>query len=97
MFQFSTKNFLYNILRLNIKIIFVCFLGIFQMESDVTTMKKRIMESKQNEKSMKQTIRLQRDKSRQLITACAFKLQEKEAEVEKVGKYILYFLTNKNT
>ena len=52
------------------------------MESDVTTMKKRIMESKQNEKSMKQTIRLQRDKSRQLITACAFKLQEKEAEVE---------------
>ena len=67
------------------------------MESDVTTMKKRIMESKQNEKSMKQTIRLQRDKSRQLITACAFKLQEKEAEVEKVGKYILYFLTNKNT
>ena len=55
------------------------------------------MESKQNEKSMKQTIRLQRDKSRQLITACAFKLQEKEAEVEKVGKYILYFLTNKNT
>ena len=66
------------------------------MESDVTTMKKRIMESKQNEKSMKQTIRLQRDKSRQLITACAFKLQEKEAEVEKVGKYILYFSTNKN-
>ena len=56
------------------------------MESDVTTMKKRIMESKQNEKSMKQTIRLQRDKSRQLITACAFKLQEKEADVEKVGK-----------
>jgi len=48
-------------------------------------MKKRIMESKQNEKSMKQTIRLQRDKSRQLITACAFKLQEKEAEVEKVS------------
>jgi len=45
---------------------------------------KRIMESKQNEKSMKQTIRLQRDKSRQLITACAVKLQEKEAEVEKI-------------
>ena len=54
------------------------------------------MESKQNEKSMKQTIRLQRDKSRQLITACAFKLQEKEAEVEKVGTYILYFSINKN-
>ena len=65
------------------------------MESDVTTMRKRIMESKQNEKSMKQTIRLQRDKSRQLITACAVKLQEKEAEVEKVGKYCV-FLTNKN-
>lgn len=51
----------------------------------MSLMKRRVMESKQNERSMKQTIRLQRDKSRQLIAACACKLEEKEAEVMQVS------------
>jgi hypothetical protein len=39
----------------------------------------------QSNKSMKQLIRVQKDKSRQLIVACAYKLQEKEAEIKNVS------------
>ncbi len=56
-----------------------------QMESEVTTLKRRYAESKLQGKAMKQTVRIQRDKSRQLIMACACKLQEKEAIIEKVS------------
>lgn len=54
------------------------------MESEVYTLKRRYFESRQQGKAMKQTVRVQRDKCRQLITACAYKLQEKEAEIERL-------------
>ena len=54
------------------------------MESEVSTLKRRYEESKLQGKAMKQTVKIQRDKSRQLIMACASKLQEKEAAIERV-------------
>ena len=40
-----------------------------------------------NEKHMRETIKSQRDKSRQLLTACLFKIKETDAFVEKVRHY----------
>jgi hypothetical protein len=58
-----------------------------QMESEVSTLKKRYVESRQMGRGLKETVRVQRDKSRQLIIACTYKLQEKEAVIEKVYIY----------
>ena len=57
----------------------------FQMESEVNLLRRRYLDSVQSNKSMKQLIKVQKDKSRQLIVACAYKLQEKEAEIKNVS------------
>jgi hypothetical protein len=57
----------------------------FQMESEVNLLRRRYLDSVQANKSMKQLIKDQKEKSRQLIVACAFKLQEKEAEIKSVS------------
>ena len=55
------------------------------MESEVNLLRRRYLDSVQSNKSMKQLIKVQKDKSRQLIVACAYKLQEKEAEIKNVS------------
>ena len=47
-------------------------------------LRKRMEECKLRSRSLRETARHQRDKSRQLIVACASKLQEKEAVIEQV-------------
>jgi len=59
------------------------------MESEVNLLRRRYLDSVQSNKSMKQLIRVQKDKSRQLIVACAYKLQEKEAEIKNVRFLLL--------
>lgn len=54
------------------------------MESEVNLLRRRYLDSVQSNKSMKQMLRVQKDKSRQLIVACAYKLQEKEAEIKNL-------------
>lgn len=54
--------------------------------------KRRFMESKQNERQMKETVRQQQDKSRQLLAACIYKMKETENYVEKVYP-LLAFIT----
>ena len=55
------------------------------MEVEVNLLRRRYLDSVQSNKSMKQLIKVQKDKSRQLIVACAYKLQEKEAEIKNVS------------
>ena len=64
------------------------------MESEVNLLRRRYLDSVQSNKSMKQLIRVQKDKSRQLIVACAYKLQEKEAEIKNVRALYLYFFNS---
>ena len=64
------------------------------MESEVNLLRRRYLDSVQSNKSMKQLIRVQKDKSRQLIVACAYKLQEKEAEIKNVSILFLLFFLN---
>ena len=66
------------------------------MESEVNLLRRRYLDSVQSNKSMKQLIRVQKDKSRQLIVACAYKLQEKEAEIKNVRVLFLNFCSNKS-
>ena len=54
------------------------------MEGEVNLLRKRMEECKLRSRSLRETARHQRDKSRQLIVACASKLQEKEAIIEQV-------------
>ena len=54
------------------------------MEGEVNLLRKRMEECKLRSRSLRETARHQRDKSRQLIVACASKLQEKEAVIEQV-------------
>lgn len=63
------------------------------MESEVNLLRRRYLDSVQSNKSMKQLIRVQKDKSRQLIVACAYKLQEKEAEIKNVRFLLWTFFT----
>ena len=56
------------------------------MESEVNLLRRRYLDSVQSNKSMKQLMKVQKDKSRQLIVACAYKLQEKEAEIKNVSQ-----------
>ena len=53
--------------------------------------KRRFMESKQNERQMKETVRQQQDKSRQLLAACIYKMKETENYVEKVHIILSFF------
>ena len=61
------------------------------MEGEVNLLRKRMEECKLRSRSLRETARHQRDKSRQLIVACASKLQEKEAIIEQVTSH---FSTN---
>ena len=58
--------------------------------------KRRFMESKQNERQMKETVRQQQDKSRQLLAACIYKMKETENYVEKVHIILSFFLKKKD-
>ena len=44
-------------------------------------------ESRQKSKNMREAMREQKQRSRQLIVACARKMQEQEAEIEQVGHF----------
>lgn len=54
------------------------------MESEVSTYKKRYMETRLSYKELKREMREQRDKTRQIIAICGSKLQEKENEVIQI-------------
>ena len=59
----------------------------FQMESEVCIVKKRFLETKESERLLKENVRVQQDKSRQLLAACLYKIKETESYVEKVRIY----------
>ena len=61
------------------------------MEGEVNLLRKRMEECKLRSRSLRETARHQRDKSRQLIVACASKLQEKEAIIEQVISVICWY------
>ena len=61
----------------------------FQMESEVCIVKKRFLETKESERLLKENVRVQQDKSRQLLAACLYKIKETESYVEKVRPYPL--------
>jgi len=54
------------------------------MESEVCIVKKRFLETKESERLLKENVRVQQDKSRQLLAACLYKIKETESYVEKV-------------
>lgn len=62
------------------------------MESEVNLLRRRYLDSVQANKSMKQLLKLQKDKSRQLIVACGYKLQEKEVEMKSVRHLHFYII-----
>ena len=55
-----------------------------QMEADMMSLKRRYFESRQKVRALKDTMREQRAKSRQLIVSVALKLHEKEKQIEEV-------------
>ena len=61
----------------------------FQMESEVCIVKKRFLETKESERLLKENVRVQQDKSRQLLAACLYKIKETESYVEKVRPFPL--------
>ena len=61
------------------------------MESDeVHLLKRRFIESRQQSRTMKQILREQKERSRQIITAFAVKLQEKEEEIQNVSWVFIF-------
>jgi len=54
------------------------------MEIEVNVLHRRYSNLAEKNKSLKQCLKIQNCKSRQLIVACGFKLQEKEEEIKGV-------------
>ena len=51
---------------------------------EALTLKSRYLESRQKSKNMREAMREQKQRSRQLIVACAKKMQDQESEIERV-------------
>ena len=58
--------------------------------ASILSLKHRFLESRQQSRALKQLMREQKERSRKLIVAVAFKLQEKEGEIEKVRKCLQF-------
>jgi hypothetical protein len=56
------------------------------MYEDGAALKHRYLESRQKSKNMKEMMREQKQRSRQLMAACAKKMQEQEVEIERVSE-----------
>ena len=56
------------------------------METEVQSLKRRYYESRQKIRALKDAMKEQRTKSRQLIVSCALKIQEREQDIERVSK-----------
>eukprot|EP00095_Tigriopus_kingsejongensis_P000355 maker-scaffold1125_size61249-snap-gene-0.15 protein:Tk00355 transcript:maker-scaffold1125_size61249-snap-gene-0.15-mRNA-1 annotation:"PREDICTED: hypothetical protein LOC100748446" len=57
-----------------------------EMETEVMSLKRRYIETKQRYKALRTMMKENRMKSRQLMVQCALKLQEKEVEIEEIQK-----------
>lgn len=58
---------------------------------EVSDLKRRFLESRQRGKTMKHMMKEQKERSRQIITAFAIKLQEKEEEIRSVRFLLLKY------
>ena len=56
------------------------------MENEIMSVTRRYMESRQKVRALKDLLKEQRVKSRQLIVSCAMKLQEREKEAEQLKR-----------
>ena len=69
------------------------FFRIAEMELDeINALKRRYFDARQQNRESKARMRQQRERSKQLIAACAQKLQEKELQIETVRFLLLLLL-----
>ena len=74
------------------------FIFLQRMESDeINALKRRYFDTRQQSRDAKARMRQQRERSRQLIAACAQKLQEKELQIETVRERYLCKARNKKS
>ena len=64
------------------------------MEAEMAALRRRHFESRQKARALREALREQRAKSRQLIVSVALKLHEKEKQIEEVRQAVsrIFFL-----
>ena len=74
---------------LKISLGFVCLqvdaAAVRARSEEALALKSRYLESRQKSKNMREAMREQKQRSRQLIVACAKKMQDQESEIERVS------------
>ena len=61
-----------------------------QMEAEMAALRRRHFESRQKARALREALREQRAKSRQLIVSVALKLHEKEKQIEEVRLFFRF-------